>query len=330
MMPALSLARQSGPSRFETRDIDDAAQHFRAAGIDVSIRPLGARFGRIALSSMKGIVEGVNFACAAFEEPVEIVPRESFDAMELLFPVMGSTAITLGARTLDLKPQHGAIFDVQRLDLLKRSAASENYGVFIDQKILTGRLFELTGMPVTRKLEFTSELDLTQPSVVALKAFLTCLEETNILPSLNHAPQSRRRLASLVADMVLELLPHNYRDALQRMPGMIAPRYVKRAIDYIQANAQVGICSEDLVRISGVSLRALQYGFRKFLIASISEYERSVRLDRARRDIERDPGERIAVICERWGFSNFTRFNTQFEAAFGVNAVTLRKSLQQG
>ena len=329
MTPGLSPARQSGPSRFETRDIDDDAKHFCDAGIDISIRPLGARSGRIALSSMKGIVEGVNFACAAFEEPVEIVPRESFDAMELLFPVMGTTAITLGAHTLDLTRQHGAIFDVQRLDLLKRSAASENYGVFIDQKILTGRLFELPGMPVTRKLEFTPELDLTQPPVVALKAFLTCLEGTNILPSLNHAPQSRRRLAALVADMVLELLPHNYRDALQRVPGMIAPRHVKRAIDYIQANAQAGICSEDLVRISGVSLRALQYGFRKFLGASISEYERSIRLDRARRDIERDPAERIAVICERWGFSNFTRFNTQFEAAFGVNAVALRKSLQQ-
>lgn len=278
---------------------------------------------------MSGMIEGVNFARATFEEPVEIVPREEFDALELLFPVQGSTAITLGQRSIDCGGQHAAIFDVKQMQLLRRSGASENYGVFIDPKILTGRLFELTGTPVTRRLEFVPEIDLEQPSLIALRAFLTCIEQTDILPGLQNAPQSKMRLSALVADMVLELLPHTYRDALQRTPGLIAPRHVKRTIEYIQANAQQGVSAADLVRISGVSLRALQYGFRKFVGSSISEYERSVRLDRARRDIERDPVERIAVVCQRWGFSNFTRFNTQFEAAFGISAVNLRKARLQ-
>ena len=46
--------------------------------------------------------------------------------------------------------------------------------------------------------------------------------------------------------------PHNYSDALRRLEKSIAPRDVRRAIDYIEAHLDQAITVADLVEATGV------------------------------------------------------------------------------
>jgi AraC-like DNA-binding protein len=321
--------RRAQSDRFVSYDAEGASEHFASHGIRFRVSPLAAASGRIEFAAFSRVPDGVTCLRVAFEQPVEMVPAAGFEAYGIVLPLAGTTEIDLGEEVVYCGQPDAAIVDLQQVKALRPSQHSESFLVLIEQKALTKRLFELTGSPVTRKLRFTAAFDLDQPAIAALRAWLAGLDKSMLVPALSGASQSARRLSALLVDLVLEFLPHNYRDEMRRTPNLIAPKHVKRTVEYIQSHAQAPLAAEDLVDVAGVSLRALQYGFKKFLGVSISEYERSVRLDRARRDIERNPAEQVGVVARRWGFSNFTRFNTQFEAAFGVSAVALRASRSQ-
>lgn len=314
---------------FVAHDIDEAVERFAACGFRLALQPLGARSGRIEFNAISRACDGLFFFRTSFEEPVEIRHHEIFDGFQIVTPLSGSTTIMLGDDNIECARSGSILLDMREMKSARRSARSENYSIQIEQRLLTHRLFELTGAPVLRRLRFTPQFDARDHASQALRAFLSALDRTMLLPTLEEAPHSAGRLSTLLIDLILEILPHNYQDALSRHAKIIVPKHVRRAIDYIERHADGSLSLEELVTVSGVSLRALQYGFQKFLGVSISEYERSVRLDRARRDIERNPSERVAVVAKRWNFSNFTRFNTQFEAAFGISAVALRASRNQ-
>lgn len=322
-------SRRQASHHLVTHDLNEAMEHFAARGVDIAIFPEGTRAGRIEISALSQVSNGAVFTRTSFEEPVRIQPQPTPWGYHLLLVLKGSTAIEVGDRVFRCGASQVAIFDAGDIRALHRSAHSMNYSILIDRNLLTSRLFELTGAPVVRKLAFEPELDLQQPPIEALRDFVMGLEVSTLVRLLQNAPHGAGRLTALLADLILEVLPHNHVKAMERGGHFIAPKHVKRAIEHIQQHARSAISPEELATVSGVSLRALQYGFQKFVGMSISEFERSVRLSGARREIEDAPGERVAEIARRWRFSNFTRFNTQFEAAFGLSAVALRAQLNQ-
>jgi transcriptional regulator GlxA family with amidase domain len=112
---------------------------------------------------------------------------------------------------------------------------------------------------------------------------------------------------------------------LHRPVPMIAPQHVKLAVDFIHEHAQMLPSGTELAQLSGVSLRALQAGFRRFVGLSIGAYQRQVRLQRARADLLREPGISIEEIALRWGFTNAGRFSRYFKAAYGVFPAELAR-----
>ena len=55
---------------------------------------------------------------------------------------------------------------------------------------------------------------------------------------------------------------HNYADALARPETLATPRYVRRAIDYIEAHLDMAITVEDLVNATGASGRTFTWRLR--------------------------------------------------------------------
>ena len=105
------------------------------------------------------------------------------------------------------------------------------------------------------------------------------------------------------------------------------PFYIKRAVDYIHTSAAQKITLEELSAASGVSIRALQLGFRKFLGVSPMAYLLKIRLQRAHKDLlSEHAGVTIEEIAKRWGFSNPSKFAAQIRLHFGVNPFVLRRS----
>jgi transcriptional regulator GlxA family with amidase domain len=94
---------------------------------------------------------------------------------------------------------------------------------------------------------------------------------------------------------------------------------LRRAIDYMEANASSDIALGDIAAAVHVTPRAVQYMFRRHLDTTPLQYLRRLRLDYAHRDLltaER-PEQTVTQIAARWGFAHTGRFAVQYRQTFG-------------
>jgi AraC-like DNA-binding protein len=99
------------------------------------------------------------------------------------------------------------------------------------------------------------------------------------------------------------------------------PRSLRRAMGFIEENADRDISAADIAAASHVTIRALQLAFRRHLDTTPMAHLRRVRLHRAYRDLrDADPasGTTVTGVALRWGFSSPSRFAEGYRCIFGV------------
>jgi AraC-like DNA-binding protein len=97
---------------------------------------------------------------------------------------------------------------------------------------------------------------------------------------------------------------------------------LRRAVAFIDANAELDIGITDIAAAGGMSRRAIQLAFRRQLDTTPTAYLRRVRLDGAHRellDARPDGGLTVTDVAYRWGFSSPSRFAERYRAAYGVS-----------
>jgi transcriptional regulator GlxA family with amidase domain len=105
---------------------------------------------------------------------------------------------------------------------------------------------------------------------------------------------------------------------LRRREKPIAPRDVKRAIDYMQGHLDVPIRLADVVQASGVPGRTLFKHFNDCRGLSPMRYLRNARLDHIREMLVRaQPEESVTEIAMQWGFTHMGRFSIEYRRRFG-------------
>lgn len=122
----------------------------------------------------------------------------------------------------------------------------------------------------------------------------------------------------LLIQLLLETVPSNY-SHLIRAPEAPKPAYVKRAIEYIHAEAGSPISLDDIVAVAGVSVRSLYEGFRRHCGQSPMAYLRSVRLDRAHAELRRGAAGGVSVtdVALSNGFNHLSKFAKSYRERFG-------------
>lgn len=129
------------------------------------------------------------------------------------------------------------------------------------------------------------------------------------------------RNAAAVA--IAELVSRGH-DRHRRERFTASRRNVMRAVDLINSQTSP-LTIHDLADALGISVRALQDGFRKHLNASPHNLLKTGRLEGARRDLMSGKAGSVREAANKWGFSNLTRFNQEyFEALGGYPKDTLR------
>jgi AraC-like DNA-binding protein len=106
------------------------------------------------------------------------------------------------------------------------------------------------------------------------------------------------------------------------------PANLRRAVTFIDENADRDITPADIALAARVTIRALQLTFRRHLDTTPTAYLRRVRLDHAHRQLlAADPGlTTVSAIAMRWGFASHSSFTAHYHAAYGVPpSETLRR-----
>ncbi|MGX1128224.1 AraC-like DNA-binding protein [Streptomyces glaucescens] len=106
------------------------------------------------------------------------------------------------------------------------------------------------------------------------------------------------------------------------------PATLRRAVAYIEDHADQPLTVADIAAAVPVTIRALQYAFRRHLDTTPLAYLRRVRLAQAHRELRAaDPlgGTTVGDIAARWGFAHPGRFAALYRDAYGTSpSDTLR------
>jgi transcriptional regulator GlxA family with amidase domain len=105
------------------------------------------------------------------------------------------------------------------------------------------------------------------------------------------------------------------------------PVLLRRAIAFIHDNAHRDITLSDIAASVNVTPRSVQYTFRRHVGSTPLEYLRSLRLNRAHRELQAaDPSvDTVMAIAGRWGFGHAGRFSSMYKRTFGTSpSRTLR------
>ncbi len=95
---------------------------------------------------------------------------------------------------------------------------------------------------------------------------------------------------------------------------------IRRAVGYIDSHLGEDISASDIAATAHVTIRALQYAFRRHYGISPMTYLRRARLDQAHRELKAaDPTQTtVTAIAAHWGFPHPSQFSALYRSTYGI------------
>jgi AraC-like DNA-binding protein len=248
----------------------------------------------------------------------------------MFLPVNGCIEASAGGASIACDPRRAVIFCPRSMPaaLLRHHVPAAALSVALSQTAMARRLSALLGEPVDGSPTFAPEMDLTQGCGQSLARYLL-LAMTDFRQA-EPTPWTPIMICGFEDFIISKLLmshPHNYAAVLRRVGKPIAPRDVKRAIDFMQAKLGAPISVTDIAQASGIAGRTLFKHFRDYHGISPMRYLRNARFDKAREALTRaQPEESVTEIAMTWGFGHMGRFSVEYRKRFGETpSETLRR-----
>jgi len=245
----------------------------------------------------------------------------------LQFPVRGQFEIASRGGSTTGAPGQGVISGPTG-HANRSQARSARINLVIAKGVMEGQLGSLLGDSRNRTLEFVPKIDFTAGHGRGFAAhLLTAVSDIEQDGSLLRHPVTASMFEQFMMTALLLSHPHNYSETLQRLDKTIAPRDVRRAIDYIEAHLDTSITIADIVQATGVAGRTLFKHFRAFKGVSPIRYAQNARFHQVRQVLLRaEPEESVTDIAMRLGFAHMGRFSIEYRQRFGESpSQTLKR-----
>jgi len=195
---------------------------------------------------------------------------------------------------------------------------SANSAVTLDLDVLLQAAEELTGID-RGQVRFTGLLPLSAMAERQWLATAAYVRQGMYSRSLE-PPLLLRAAEQMVAATILTTFPNTTMTTEFRTPRDPAtPATVRRAMEFIEANAAQPITLTDIAHAARVVPRTLQHAFRRHRDLAPMAYLRHVRLVRAHAElVAARPGDgtTVAAVAQHWGFAPH-RFAALHRQAYG-------------
>ena len=131
-------------------------------------------------------------------------------------------------------------------------------------------------------------------------------------------PIAIRELEEFIISKLLMSHPHDFTAALRRTEKSIAPRDMKRAIDFMEAMLGAPIGIAEIAEASGIAGRTLFKHFQDYRGVSPMRYLRKARFEKAREAFgARSRTTASPQLRLAWGFNHVGRFSIEYRRRFG-------------
>lgn len=141
------------------------------------------------------------------------------------------------------------------------------------------------------------------------------------------SPLQREAASQVAASAVLQAFAHRV-VPLPSAPLSVSSRRLRRAVEFVHANADLPLGVADIADAAGLTVRGVQLAFQRAYAMTPRQYLRGVRLDLAHDElIAGHPGSLVVGdVAAHWGFISGGRFAQHYTQRFGeLPSETLRR-----
>lgn len=311
---------------FHSCDAEETRAFLRSKEFRFEIAPREARRLDVHINGV--YLPGMFIGYIEYGSPVTVWTTPARDDYWIQLPLRGCIETTTGRARVACDRRRAAVCTPRRENTMRSGEGSARFNVSLTSATMTRQLTALLGDVPRRAIEFEPVVDLTKGYGRSLARHLRfAVGELECADSMLWDPIVMARFEELVVTGLLLSQPHNYTEVLSRLERPIAPRDVKRAVDYIHANLCENLTLADVVAQACVPGRTLLEHFRQFKGVPPMRYLRNARFDRVREALSRArPGESVSDIASRHGFSHMGRFSVEYRLRFGeVPSTTLAR-----
>jgi len=323
--------RLAGFSRVATGRLDDAAEEVGRIFCPHQLAPLRGAAGDFYARHNCATYDGVSVNYVAYGGSVSIDPGclERFFLLQI--PLAGTARIRTATRDLPTAP--GVAASLLSPTVPTRMDWQDDCAqliLLVERRLVEQRAAALAGKPV-QAVEFDPAVDLAAPAGQALHAQVEHLADLaeQLGPDRRLPPLAAADLREALLDALLNGQPHGLSAAIAVFAGRAdnLPCALRRARDFLHANATEPLDLADLADAAGTGIRALQLGFRRHFGTSISEMLLDVRLAHLNARLKKAPADaRITDIAFELGFTHLSRMASAYRAKFGETpSATLRR-----
>ncbi|ARV80187.1 AraC family transcriptional regulator [Mycobacterium intracellulare subsp. chimaera] len=252
---------------------------------------------------------------------VALVHESAIDDYHINVPVRGHAESWCGSDSVLATPEQAAVFVPGRPAGIKWAADCVQLCVKLSRADLELQLEGLLGRPLSKPLNLAVAMNLATEASRSWLALLSVLNrELARSESIIQHPMIGRHFEQLVMDGFLLQQPAYHEIALEAKFTPALPRTVKAALDLIEDHPENYLTITDLARTVGISVRALQEGFKRHVGISPLTYLREVRLSRVHAELATASPDSatIAQTATKWGFGHLGRFSVAYRRKFGV------------
>ncbi|UVC07959.1 helix-turn-helix domain-containing protein [Rhizobium sp. TH2] len=315
------MVREDTPlSRYaavDTRAPDDAREAIGRIFCPHFLNPLGASAGSFHARhhTVQQIDYSVNFV--AYGSTVEIDPGELSRFFLLQLPIKGSAKVRCGTVAADVQAgMGGSILSPTLGTRMTWNEGCEKLIVLLRREAVEAQ-FEVLTHERMRTIEFDTGVDLTGLVGSAIwqhaQLMLGAAEAGDSVPD-----AYRMLLRDGLTTLLLSSLASSVASAFQRPAPPAGPIAVRRAQEFMAANAERAISMAEIAAASGVSLRSLQDAYRKSRNRTLGEGLLALRLERFRAAlVALDGMPSVSAAAFAAGFGHLGRAAAAYRERYG-------------
>jgi AraC-like DNA-binding protein len=239
------------------------------------------------------------------------------DMVRQRFVLSGHGATTFGTRS-ETDSAKAVIVPAGTEAIYENSEASAQHILRIDASALRVKLSAMLGAWVARPIEFRAPTALAHPEQARLQRLVHHVIAEADVATGGPSDLALTQYEQSIMVCFLYAGHHNYSDALERRRPRPAARQLRRAEDYIAANATLPLTLEALAEVTDAGGLAVSHAFRATRGVSPLAFLEHVRLNHARHALEdSDDTTTVSGVARRFGFGRPSRFAELYRRAFG-------------
>ncbi|MEU1180147.1 AraC family transcriptional regulator [Streptomyces sp. NPDC005820] len=326
-MSSTEVLPLTGHERFRTTQVEEAQAQVGRAFCPHDLRVVN-RSARLD-ARMHGVAFGdTGLYYLDYGADVMITPGALEDFYLVQIPLAGAAEIACGREQIVSTPRLASVPAPTDHLAMRWHEGTPQLIVWVRRTALEEHLGKLLGRQPRQPVRFDLGMDLTTPAARSWLAVVDLLRRDADNPGGMLGRQLIvKQLDALLTSQLLMAQPHNYSPALHGEQPRVAPLAVRKAMEIIECHAAEPLTVEDVAEAVGVSVRALQEGFRRHVGTTPVSYLREVRLDRVRAELKAAAPGLVTVtdVAYRWGFFHPGRFAIAYRERFGEHpSQTLR------